>query len=358
MEKRILVAYASGSGSTAEVAEAIANVLQDKDAPVDVLPAGDVEDVSPYSAVVLGSSIRLGRWLPPAIRFLEAHQKALEEVPVAYFTTCLTLMTDTEESRRKVLSYLEPVLELAPEVEPVALGLFAGSLDPSMQLVVPGGPYGDFRDWEAIRAWAEEIRPVLHEGEAPAGKPPVLAEVVLSYSDMSGLDLQRADLRRATLQEATLSGADLSHADLRESNLRGADLRDADLRGAGLSWAKLSSSDLSGVTLDRSNLMGTDLREANLSQASLRNAVLNGATLTDANLQDADLSGADLNWTKFARANLEGANLREASLGWADLSGASLERATLKNARYNEQTRWPDNFSADEAGCVFVGGPR
>jgi len=358
MEKRILVAYASGSGSTAEVAEAIGDVLESDDVPVDVLPAGDVEDVSPYSAVVLGSSIRLGRWLAPAIRFLETHQEALSEIPVAYFTTCLTLATETEESRQKVLAYLEPVLELAPEVEPVALGLFAGSLDPSMQLVVAGGPYGDFRDWDAIRSWAEEIRPALYAGEARAGAPAVLTEVVLSYTDMAGIDLQRADMRRSTLREATLSGADLSRADLRESDLRAADLRDADLRGARLSWADLRGTDLSGANLERGNLMGADLHEADLSGACLRNAVLNGATLTGARMPGADLSGADLNWTKLAQADLKGADLREASLGWADLRGAALDGATLEKARYNEQTRWPAGFSAEEAGCVFVGGPR
>lgn len=358
MEKRILVAYASGSGSTAEVAEAIGDVLQSKDVPVDVRPAGEVDDLSGYSAVVLGSSIRLGRWLSPAVHFLETHRKALSELPVAYFTTCLTLAAETEEGRQKVLAYMEPVLEMAPEVKPVALGLFAGSLDPTMQLLVAGGPYGDFRNWDAIRAWAEEIRPVLYAGEARSGEPAVLAEVVLSYTDMEGIDLQRADLRRATLQEATLSGADLSRADLSESDLSGADLRDADLRGANLSWADLGGSNLSGANLERGNLMGADLREANLNRASLRNAILNGATLTAALLRDADLSGADLNWTKLAHADLMGADLRDTSLGWTDLREANLDGAMLQNARYNEQTRWPAGFSADEAGCIFVGGPR
>lgn len=358
MEKRILVAYASGSGSTAEVAEAIGDVLESAKVLVDVLPAGNVEDVSPYSAVVLGSSIRLGRWLAPAVHFLATHRDALQEVPVAYFTTCLTLVNDTEESRQKVLAYLEPVLDMAPEIEPVALGLFAGSLDPSMQLLVPGGPYGDFRDWEAIATWAEEIRPTLHAAEARAGEPPVLAEVTLSYSDMAGIDLHRADLQRASLRETRLAGADLSGADMRESDLRAADLRDADLRWASLGWADLSGTDLRGANLERGNLMGADLREADLSGATLKNAILNGATLTGARLQNADLSGADLNWVKGDQTNLEGADLRETSLGWADLSGATLDGAKLENARYNEQTQWPAGFSADEAGCVFVGGPR
>lgn len=358
MEKRILVAYASGSGSTAGVAEEIGDVLRRAEVTVDVLPAGDVEDVSPYSAVVLGSSIRLGRWLAPAIKFLATHRSDLEGVPVAYFTTCLTLVNDTAESRQKVLAYLEPVLDMAPEIEPVALGLFAGSLEPSMQLLVPGGPYGDFRDWEAIRAWAQEIRPALYAGEARADEPPVLAEVILSYSDLTGIDLRRADLQRATLRETKLSGADLSGADLRESDLRAADLRDANLRWASLGWADLSGGDLRDANLERGNLMGSDLRQADLSGACLKNAILNGATLTGARLRNADLSGADLNWAKLAEANLDGADLREASLGWADLSGATLDGARLENVRYNEQTRWPAGFSADEAGCVFVGGPR
>ena len=158
VEKRILIAYATGSGSTAEVAAAIGEELSGGQVIVDVWPVKEVSQLETYHAVVLGSSIRLGRWMPEAIRFLKDHREFMANRAVAYFTTCLTMTEDTHESRQMVLSYLEPVLQLAPEIRPVGLGLFAGSLNPDLRLVMPAGPYGDFRNWEAIRGWAREIR--------------------------------------------------------------------------------------------------------------------------------------------------------------------------------------------------------
>ena len=167
MSDKILVAYASKCGSTGEVAEAIGQALCDAGAAVDVRLAQNVTDVSPYRAVIVGSAIRMGRWLPEAAKFVETHREALSQVPVAYFLTCMTLEDDTEENRRTVAAYLDPVREI---VQPVGVGLFAGVMDPSklsfvfrLMMKAMGTPEGDFRDWEAIRAWADGLRPALLE---------------------------------------------------------------------------------------------------------------------------------------------------------------------------------------------------
>jgi menaquinone-dependent protoporphyrinogen oxidase len=66
MEKKVLVAYASKCGSTGETAKAVAEEIAARGKSVDVRPAENVKDISGYSAVVLGSAVRFGRWLPPA----------------------------------------------------------------------------------------------------------------------------------------------------------------------------------------------------------------------------------------------------------------------------------------------------
>lgn len=355
-EYRVLVAYASASGSTAEVAEVIAQELASGHMVVEVLPVQEVSNVERYDAVVLGSSIRAGRWLPGAVRFLEERRETLAEVPVAYFTTCLTMVEDTPETRQLVLSYLEPVLQLAPEVRPLGLGLFAGSLVPDLEQVVPGGPYGDFRDWDAIRAWAREIRASLPPVEFTGKDPYELSEAMLSYSDLSGSDLRKADLRGAKLRRTKLDEARLGDADLSESDLSGARLQGADLEEASLGWADLHEGDLREARLARANLIGANLRRADLRAADLRQAILNGADLTRADLRGADLRAADLNWARLEKADLRDANLVRANLGWADLSKANLSGADLTEARYNSQTRWPEGFSPDRAGCTFVPG--
>ena len=165
MSDKILVAYASRCGSTGEVAEAIGQVLCDAGAAVDVRLAKNVTDVSPYRAVIVGSAIRASRWLPEASKFVETHREALSRVPVAYFLTCVILGDDTEENRRTAAAYLDPVREM---VQPVDVGLFAGVMDYSklsfvfrLMMKVMGATEGDFRDWEAIRAWADGLHPAL-----------------------------------------------------------------------------------------------------------------------------------------------------------------------------------------------------
>ena len=163
---KILVAYATKAGSTAEVAAEIGRVIESKSGhKVDVRPVGKAKEVSGYDAVIIGSAIRVGKWLPEATKFVEKHRDALSQVPVAYFTVCLTLSEDTEENRRKVAAYLDPVCEV---VQPVDVGLFAGVMDYSklpfilrLMMKKMGSPEGDFRDWEAIRAWAADLCPAL-----------------------------------------------------------------------------------------------------------------------------------------------------------------------------------------------------
>jgi menaquinone-dependent protoporphyrinogen oxidase len=165
MSDKILIAYASRCGSTGGVTEAIGQVLCDGGTAVDVRLAKEVTDVSPYRAVVVGSAIRMGQWLPEAVKFVETHRDALSQAPVAYFIVCGTLREDTEENRRTVAAYLDPVREM---VQPVDVGLFAGAMDYSKlsfvyRLIVKamGATEGDFRNWEAIHDWATSIRPML-----------------------------------------------------------------------------------------------------------------------------------------------------------------------------------------------------
>ncbi len=171
MTSKILVTYASRFGATAGVAEAIGKTLAEHGAQVDVLPMKEVADLSAYQAVVAGSAINGGAWLPDAMQFIRAHQSELQRVPFAAFQVCMTLaMKNGEQYRGHVANWLEPVRAL---VRPVSEGLFAGALEigkiPSFgdrlkfRLSVLFGVWkeGDHRDWKAISAWAESLYPLL-----------------------------------------------------------------------------------------------------------------------------------------------------------------------------------------------------
>ncbi len=200
MEHRVLVAYATKSGSTAEVAQAIGEELAAGGAQVDVLPITGVNDPGAYDAVIVGGPMIMG-WHPEAVQFLARHQQALSRVPVACFLTALSLTQpdnsqaagepiyldpalakpprkpgrlSLKEQYATVPNYLRPALQKAPQVKPVSIAFFNGKLDLArldlfsrlfVQLVI-GARSGDFRNWEAIRAWARGLRPaLLKEGQ-------------------------------------------------------------------------------------------------------------------------------------------------------------------------------------------------
>jgi menaquinone-dependent protoporphyrinogen oxidase len=168
MCKHVLVAFATRFGSTADVAEAIGMTLEQVGAFADVRAVDEVTHLDRYDAVLVGSAIRNGKWLPEAVQFLEAHRYVLRTLPVAYFTLCLTLRHDTPENRRAVLDYHTPLLNDFPEVRPVAIGMFAGMLDfadlpPATRRLsrAAGIPEGDFRNWSRIRDWTLDTMPLL-----------------------------------------------------------------------------------------------------------------------------------------------------------------------------------------------------
>lgn len=171
MTDKILVTYATCTGFTTGVAEAIAKTLAEGGLQVDLLPMQQVKDLAPYRAVTAGSAIQDKRWLPEAMQFMREHQTALASQPFAAFLVCMTLaMRDGENYRPMVSEFLAPVRAI---VKPVSEGLFAGGLNikkvPGLRnrlmfrLSVLLGVWseGDHRDWNAVRTWAESLRTVL-----------------------------------------------------------------------------------------------------------------------------------------------------------------------------------------------------
>jgi menaquinone-dependent protoporphyrinogen oxidase len=93
---KILVTYASRAGSTAGVAEAISKALVESGAQVEVRPMQDVKDLTLYQALVAGSAIQAGQWLPEALQFVQTHRAVLAQKPCATFTVCMTLAMKNE----------------------------------------------------------------------------------------------------------------------------------------------------------------------------------------------------------------------------------------------------------------------
>lgn len=160
MSAKVLVVYATRHGSTAEVAQEIGNVLRSSDLETDVKAVDEVEDLGPYEAIVFGAPLYMGRMQRAGTRFLAAHNEELSSRPLAVFSLG---PNDTEDSRRGAQKQLDRKLAKRPDLHPFAVGLFGGVID-SEKLRFPFSKLndGDWRDWDAIRAWAGSLVPQLN----------------------------------------------------------------------------------------------------------------------------------------------------------------------------------------------------
>lgn len=161
MEPRILITYASRTGSTQEVAEFVMHTLREKGWEVELKPINEVNNLQAYWAVIVGSAVREGHWLPEATAFVKDHQQELKKLPLVIFALAMSLRIPDIEHYHLVYGYLSEVLEL---VQPIEVGLFAGSLNYKLlteaqkQTVTDEGlPEGDYRRWQDVRAWASEV---------------------------------------------------------------------------------------------------------------------------------------------------------------------------------------------------------
>ena len=156
----VLIAYTTKHGSTGEVAGAIAETLQQRRLSVELRPAGEVESLDGYDAVVLGAPLYMGRWERNARRFLKRHEASLHTKPTAVFA--LGPLSDKPEDRPGPMKQLEGALAKTPNVKPVAIGLFGGVIDSSkLRFPFSSMPEGDWRDWKAITAWSEQLVPLF-----------------------------------------------------------------------------------------------------------------------------------------------------------------------------------------------------
>lgn len=162
----VMVACASKHGATEGIALAIADRLRQQGLDVVAERVADVSDLHGVQAVVLGSAVYAGSWLKEATEFAEGNAEVLSTMPVWLFSSgpLGTEVHDEEEQPRQLA-------ELTRTLHPKGHRVFFGALDHDklgfgerMMVKAVKAPQGDFRDWDAIEAWADEIASDLSDG--------------------------------------------------------------------------------------------------------------------------------------------------------------------------------------------------
>ncbi len=155
----VLVAYASKHGSTQGIAERIAEMLRQMGKEVEARPVEAVENTGSYEAFVIGSAVYYGSWLKEATEWVHRNQAVLAQRPVWLFSSG-PLGTEVKDAEPQP----KEMAEFQQAIRPRDERIFFGALDHNrlsfaerMVLKAVRAPEGDFRDWQAIDAWAESI---------------------------------------------------------------------------------------------------------------------------------------------------------------------------------------------------------
>lgn len=195
---KILVTYATLSGTTADVAQAVGAEISKSGVKVDILPLAAVKALDSYDGVVLGGPMIAG-WHRSALSFLRKHRKTWSNLPLAVFVTAMTL-TETSttslngvplridpglpkpavkpdrltfrERYARIENYARPILNAVRPAKPISVAFLGGRLEYGrlpwwavlFAMLVIQAPAGDKQNWPFIREWAAGILPMFEAG--------------------------------------------------------------------------------------------------------------------------------------------------------------------------------------------------
>jgi menaquinone-dependent protoporphyrinogen oxidase len=168
-----LVIYGTGEGQTEKVAARLVEAIEDRghDArAVNVRDRPSDRDVEESDAVIVGSSIHIGKHGRKVRTFVRNHRDALAAKPTAFFQ--VSLSSSTEEGAEEAAKYVDEFVETTGW-HPDRIGLFGGALRFSkygfikglmMKRIVAGSmpdvdPSTDteFTDWDEVDAFAADV---------------------------------------------------------------------------------------------------------------------------------------------------------------------------------------------------------
>ncbi|MBA4385967.1 MAG: hypothetical protein C0410_14605 [Anaerolinea sp.] len=191
---KVLVTYITHSGTTRDVAEAIAEEITKTGFETELLELSQVKNTKEYAAVVIGAPMIVG-WHRDALKYLQSRHAELAEKPLALFLMGMSLTESPKpelpgidlhldqklltapknpgrvgfkESFTTIKHYLQPIIKASPK-SLAAVGFFGGRMDMYrlkwfevlFVMLVVGAKPGEKRNWPDIRAWAASLPELL-----------------------------------------------------------------------------------------------------------------------------------------------------------------------------------------------------
>lgn len=179
---RVQIIVASRHGGTAGIAQRLADTLRMEGLDPRVDLAEDRPRAADVDAYIVGSGVYMGQWLREAIDFVEHHAATLAARRVWFFSSGpLPLSTKNAVGSDPLTNAFGPadgpgsgghkrIEALTALVHPRDHRVFMGAFDPDASpktlaervvraMPISKGilPAGDWREWDAIEAWAREI---------------------------------------------------------------------------------------------------------------------------------------------------------------------------------------------------------
>jgi len=170
---RVLVCTASRHGATAQIGDALAKALTDNGVPADARTPDQVADLQGYDALVLGSAVYMGSWLPSARQLVERISGQLSGRPVWLFSSGPVGERGSDSSKPPVDASQVITATAARDhrvfggrIERAQLGIVHRTMMAAMHIAD-----SDERDWDEIAAWGKHIAEELLTGAQPQPGP-------------------------------------------------------------------------------------------------------------------------------------------------------------------------------------------
>ena len=157
--KKVLIAYVTKTGTTANAAEIIGGTLRDEGFDATVMPLADAGSLDSYDSVIIGAPINGMAWHPDATAFVVNHAAELSQKDVSFYLLSYIYFTGCNFWKKVIAKAFG---RLPQSVHPRKTGMFGGKVEkefpafPRFLFGVRKGTPTDLQDDETVRQWARQ----------------------------------------------------------------------------------------------------------------------------------------------------------------------------------------------------------